>query len=116
MISTEQYAAADRDLPTEAELSVEEAIQIVLSHDQEEEQTDSAPATQAVSPPEPATPVASIRKILDSLHDVQDLCMSRNDFGDITETLQFLILNAEQKQQHSRTRTTQTSIVNYFSH
>ena len=44
VISAEQCAAADRDLPTEAELSVEEAIQIVLSHDQEEELTDSAPA------------------------------------------------------------------------
>ena len=42
MISTEQYAVADRDLPTEAELSVEAAVQIVLSHYQEEDQTDSS--------------------------------------------------------------------------
>ena len=116
MISAKQYAEADMDLPTEAELSVEEAVQIVLSQDQEEEQTVNELATQAVCPSEPATPVASLRKILDTLHDAQDLCMSRNDVGDITETLQFLILNAEQKQQHMRTRTTQTSIVDFFRH
>ena len=35
-LSAEQYTSVDNDGPTEAELSIEEAVQIVLSHDLED--------------------------------------------------------------------------------
>ena len=72
-----------------------------INEDQYEEQTDGKTAIQAnktvVYFPGPA----------------QELCMSRNDMGDIRETLHFLILNVE-KQQYKRA--TQCFIVNYLRH
>ena len=72
-------------MPTEAELSIEEAVQIVLSHDHEEmggdEELSTAPSFSAANSSDPVVQVmpVTLSKIIDHLHDVQDHCMSRND-------------------------------------
>ena len=100
-------------METESELSIEEDIQVVLSHDPEEVSGDeSTSATTVPVAPEPATPVTALTSILDKFHDLQDDCMCRNDFVEIAKTLGTLILQVEKKQQHMRV--TQTSIINYF--
>ena len=115
IITAEQYTALDNDVATESELSIEEAIQVVLCHDPEEVVgSGDEPTSAATVPvaPEPATPVPTDLSILDKFHDLQDDCMCRNDFVEIAKTLGTLILQVEKKQQHMRV--TQTSIINYF--
>ena len=116
IIRAEQYTTPDNGMETESELSIKEAIQVVLCHDLEEvvgsgDEPTSAAATVPVAT-EPATPVPTVLSILDKFHDLQDDCMCRNDFVEIVETLGTLILQVEKKQQHMRV--TQTSIINYF--
>ena len=117
IVSAEQYTSVDNDGPTEAELSIEEAVQVVLSHDPEDtsgnEEPCTDPSSSAADSSESAVQVVpvSLSKIIDQLHDVQDNCMSRNDLQHITEALGSLIFQAEQQQQHART---QTSIVSFF--
>ena len=93
IVSADQYTTADNGMATESELSIEEAIQIVLSHDQEEVGGDGPTSTTTVPvPSEPATPVTALISILDKLHEAQDACMSRNDLVHITDTLGTLFL------------------------
>ena len=115
IISAEQYTSLDNDVATESELSIEEAIQVVLCHDPEEvggSGDEPTSATTVPVSPEPATHVPTVISILDKFHDLQDACMCRNDMVQIAENLGTMILQLEQKQQHARV--TQTSIINYF--
>ena len=98
-------------------LSKEEAVDIVLSHDSEEtcintpSVEEPSDATRPPTPPSAAASVVNLKIIIDHLHDVQEECMTRNDLGDITETLGSLILQIEMKQ---HARTAQTSITSFF--
>ncbi|CAL4184416.1 unnamed protein product, partial [Meganyctiphanes norvegica] len=50
ILTADQYTAADNDLSTESELSVEEAVNIVLTHDPEETSDGDEPAVQPSTP------------------------------------------------------------------
>ena len=110
ILSADQYSTADNDLSTESELSIEEAVNIVLTPDPEETSDVDEPSIQLCTPA--PSPVASTTSIIDKLHDLQDDCMSRNDFQNIANQLGYLILEVERKAQHAKT--TQTSILNFF--
>ena len=109
ILSAQQYAAADDNLPTEAELTVEEAVEIVLSHDPEDTCIlDPDTAEQ----PEPLPTQVPLKQILEQMHDLQDSVMSRSDLGYVMETLSSLIVQVDTQLQHKKT--TQTSIENFF--
>ena len=78
VLSAEQFIAAGNDLPTEAELSIEEAVDIVLISDPEEtcmntpSVEESSDATLPPTPAAAASSVVNLKTIINHLHDVQE--------------------------------------------
>ena len=106
VLNAEQFMAADSDLSTESELTLEEAAEAVLSPEPEEDElvsTDVAEhATLPIAPTLPQPSMVSMRNLLDLMHNAHEASMTRTDTNYITEGLWSLIQQAEKKAQQSR--------------
>ena len=61
-------------MPTEAELSIEEAVQIILSHGTEEMGGDEEHSVTNSSDPVVQVMPVALNKFIDHLHDVEMTC------------------------------------------
>ena len=95
--------AADNDLSTKSELTLEEAAEVVLANEPDEDQIDTTEVAEdailsIVS--QPCT--VSMRNLLDLMHNAHEASMTRTDTDYITEGLWYLIQQAEKQAQQSR--------------
>ena len=102
-MNAEPFLEADNDLPTESELTLEEAAEAVLNNEPNEDQVDTSEvAEEAILPTVSQPSTVSLRNLLDLMHNAHEASMTRPDTDYITEGLWYLIQQAEKQAQQSR--------------
>ena len=101
-------------MPTESELTIEEAVELVLTPEPDEEHADSNEnVEEAVEPSRPQSSTVPMRNIIDLMHAAHEASMTRSDVDYITDGLWNLIQRAERQSQESRS--IQSSIVSFLN-
>ena len=84
--------ATDNNLPTESELTLEEAAEAVLANEPDEDQSYTTEmAEEAILPAVSQPSTVSMRNILDLMHNAHEASMTRTDSDCITKGLWYLI-------------------------